>query len=68
MIDSVFRKGKNYCPQVYLEKYKYVVQAKKIPKYIIEVIEISSNSDIENSGKETSDEENSNEENFDEEN
>ena len=53
---------------MYLEEYKYVVKAKKIPKYIIEVIEISSNSDIENSGKETSDEENSNEENFDEEN
>ena len=68
MIDSVFRKGKNYCPQVFLEEYKYVVKAKKIPKYIIEVIEISSNSDIENFGKETSDEENSNEENFDEEN
>ena len=68
MIDSVFRKGKNYCPQVFLEEYKYVVKAKKIPKYIIEDIEISSNSDRENSGKESSDEENSNEENFDEEN
>ena len=53
---------------MFLEEYKYVVKAKKIPKYIIEDIEISSNSDRENSGKETSDEENSNEENFDEEN
>ena len=56
-----------------LEECKYVVKEKKIPKYIIDDIEISSDSDRENydeenaykenSDKENSDEENSNEEN-----
>ena len=73
MIDSVFRTGKNYYPQVFLEECKYVVKEKKIPKYIINDIEISSysdreNSDEENSDKETSDEKHSDEENSDEEN
>ena len=26
LIDSVFRTGKNYYPQVFLDKYKYVVK------------------------------------------
>ena len=56
-IDSVFRTGKNYYPQVVLEECKYVVKEKKIPKYNIDDIEISSDSDRENS-----DEGNSNEE------
>ena len=56
LIDSVFRTGKNYYPQVLLEKCKYVVKEKKIPKYIIDDIEISSDSDRENSGEENSDE------------
>ena len=64
MIDSIFRTGKNYYPQVFLEECKYVVKEKKIPKYIIDDIEISSDSDRENSDKKNSDEENSNEENF----
>ena len=63
MIDSVFRTGKNYYPQVFLEECKDIVKEKKIPKYIMDNIEISSDSDRENSG-----EENSVEENFDEEN
>ena len=63
LIDSVFRAGKNYLPQVFLEQCKYVVKEKKILKYIIDDIKISSDSDRENS-----DEKNSNEENFDEEN
>ena len=56
MISSVFRTGKNYYPQVFLEECKYIVKEKKIPKYIIDDIEISfdfdrENSDEENSGK-----------------
>ena len=66
MFDSVFRTGKNYHPQVFLEECKYVVKEKKIPKYIIDDIEISSDTDRENSDEESSDKENSNEENFDE--
>ena len=57
-IGSVFRTGKNYYPQVFLEKCKYVVKWRKISKYIIDDIEISSDSDRENSDKENSDEEN----------
>ena len=58
--DSVFRTGKNYYPQVFLEECKYVAKEKKIPKYIIDDMAISSDSD-----KEDSDEENSNEGNSD---
>ena len=32
LIDSVYRTGKNSYPQVYLEKYKYVIKEKKIPE------------------------------------
>ena len=53
---------------MFLEECKYVVKEKKIPKYIIDHIEISSDSDEENSDKETYDEENSGEENLDEAN
>ena len=48
---------------MFLEECKYVVEEKKIPKYIIDQIEISSDSD-----KESSDEKNYNEENFEKEN
>ena len=34
LINSVFRIGKNYFPQVFLQECKYVVK-KKRPKYII---------------------------------
>ena len=34
--DSVFRTGKNYFPQVFLEECKYVAKEKKMPKYITE--------------------------------
>ena len=57
LINSVFRTGKNYYPQVFLEKCKYVVKEKKIPKYIIDDIETSSDSDRENSDEKNSDEE-----------
>ena len=49
LIDSVFRTSKNYYPQVFSEECKYVVkEKKKIPNYIIDDIEISSDSDREN--------------------
>ena len=63
MIASVFRTGKNHYPQVFLKECKYVVKEKKTPKYIIDHIEISSDSDRENSDEENADEENSDEEN-----
>ena len=48
MIDSVYRTGKNYYPQVFLEECKYVVKEKQTPEYITDDIEISSdNSDRE---------------------
>ena len=68
MIDSVFRTGKNYYHRVFLEEFKYVVKEKKIPKYIINNIELSSDFDRENSYEEKSDEENSNKENSNEQN
>ena len=53
LIDSVFRTGKNYYPQVFLEECKYVVKEKKrIPKCIIDDTEISSDSDKEKSDEE----------------
>ena len=63
LIDSVFRTSKNYYPQVFLEQCKYIVKVKKIPEYITNEIEISSDEEI-------SDEENSDKEkiNFNEEN
>ena len=60
MIDSVFRTGKSYYPQVFLEECKNVFKERKMPEYITDNIEISFDSDRKNS-----DEENSNEENFD---
>ena len=66
LINSVCKTGKNYYPQVFLEKRKYVIKNKKIPKYIIDNIEISSDSDGENSDEENSDEENFSKGNSDE--
>ena len=59
MINFVFRTGKNYYPQVLLEEYKYVVKEKRVPKYIIDDIEIISDSDKENPDEQNSNEENS---------
>ena len=67
LINSVFITGKSYFPQVFLEECKYVVKEKTIPQYIIDDIEISSDSDRENSDEENSDKETSHEENLDEE-
>ena len=55
LIGFVFRAGKNYYPQAFLEECKHVVKEKKIPKYIIKDMEISANE----SDNKDSDEENS---------
>ena len=47
LLDSIFRIGKNYYPQVLLEEYKYVIKEKNIHSYIIDDVEISSDSDEE---------------------
>ena len=52
---------------MFLEECKYLVKEKKISKYIIDDIEISSDSDRENSDEENFDEKKFDEENFDEE-
>ena len=52
LINSIFKTGKIYYPQLFLEECKYVVKENKIPKYIIDNIEISSDSDWEKSGEE----------------
>ena len=43
---------------MFLEECKYIVKEKKIPKYIIDDIEISFDSDRENSDEENSGKEN----------
>ena len=62
MINFLFKTGKSYYPQVFLEECKHVAKEKKMHKYITDKIEISS--DEENSNKENSNEENFNEENY----
>ena len=54
LIDSVFRTGNNYYPQVFLVECKHVVKEKKMSEYIIDDIKISSDSDRENSYEENS--------------
>ena len=49
LIDFVFRTGKRYYAQVFLEECKYVVKEKMMPEYITNDTEISSNSNRENS-------------------
>ena len=53
---------------MFLEECKYVVKEKKMHDYIIDDIEISSDSDREDSDEKDSDEECSDKENSDEEN
>ena len=60
LIDSVYRKDKDYYPQVFLEEREYFVKEKKASKFINDNIEISS----DNSDKEDCDEENSDKENL----
>ena len=61
MINSVFRTGKNYHSQVFLEECKYNVKEIKMPEYIADDIEIYSN-DSDGEDSDHSDEENSNKE------
>ena len=63
MLDSFFRTGKNYYSQLFIEERKYVVEEKKISKYIIDDTEIFSDSDRENSDEENFDRESSDKEN-----
>ena len=63
MIDSVFRTGKNFYPQVFLGEYIYLVKEKKIATYIIADVKISSDSDKENSDEEKIDKKSSDKEN-----
>ena len=56
LIDSVFRTGRNYFPQVILEECKHFVKEKEMPKYINDNLKISFD--------ENSDETNSHEENY----
>ena len=64
MIDSGFTTDNNYYSQMLLEECKYVFKEIKMLKYIIDNIEISSDSDEENSNKENSEKENSNKESW----
>ena len=52
MIDSPFRPGKIYYPQVFLGECKYVVKEEKMPEFITDNAETSF--DKENSDEETS--------------
>ena len=51
-INSVFRTGENHYPQVFSQGCKYIVKEKEMPKYITNDIEISSDSDKEDSNEE----------------
>ena len=42
LIEPVFKMGKNYYPQIFLEEYQYVVKENKISKFINDELEISS--------------------------
>ena len=53
LLDSIFKAGKNYYPQLFLEEFKYVIKEKKIDNYITDDVEISSDSDEDNSDEET---------------
>ena len=59
MIDSVYRTGENYYPQVLLEKCRFVIKESKMSEYI---------TDIDNRDEEHSDEINPDGEISDEEN
>ena len=38
LVDSVFKTGKNYSIQVFLEEFKWISKKKKMPKYITDNI------------------------------
>ena len=64
MIYSVFRAGKSYFPQVFLQERNYTIK-KKISNYIIDAVE---NFHEEGSSKEDSNEKDSNKKDYAEEN
>ena len=49
LIDCLFRTGKHYYPQVFLEEGKYVAKEKKMPEKTIHDTDVSSDSDKEDS-------------------
>ena len=49
--DSLFRAGKNYYLQVFLEECKYVIKEKKIHNYITDDIEISDSDEVNSDKK-----------------
>ena len=58
LVDSIFRLGKKYYPQLLLKEFKYVIKESKMSKYIHEVIEICSDESNEyDSDEESSDDE-----------
>ena len=57
---SVYRKDKDYYPQLFLEEWKYVAKEKNMLKFITDAIETSD----DDSDRPNSIEENSNEENY----
>ena len=66
LINSIFRTGNKYYPQVFLEECKYVDKEKKMPEYVTDNIEIFSDYDREDSDEESSNDENSDDENSNE--
>ena len=60
LINWIYRKDKNYCPQVFLEECKYVAKEKKKSYYIPDDINIHSD-DSDREISDYSDEENPNE-------
>ena len=59
MINSVFKTDNDYYPQVFQEECKHVFKEKKMPEFITDDIEISSDSYREDSEEENSNEKDS---------
>ena len=57
MINSVFRTGNNYYPQVFLDEFEYAVKEKKMSEYITDDVGNYSDSDRAGSNEENSNEE-----------
>ena len=49
--DSLFRAGKNYYLQVFLEECKYVIKEKKIHNYITDDMEVSDSDEVNSDKK-----------------
>ena len=57
LINSVFRTGNNYYPQVFLDEFEYAVKEKKMSEYITDDVGNYSDSDRADSNEENSNEE-----------